>query len=142
MRNGDLRAGGVRRVFVFDYREHEWDDGEADDEAFAERFLQMTLRQDWVENEAAGSGDLGYYIAPGVTTAEALRAHCEGVLADYEYPEGTLDAPFAKLAAKVEAEGWRFVGGKFQEFEANHTDTKIFAVLEMRPSGEQACAET
>jgi hypothetical protein len=136
-------AERVRSVFLFSYGEHEWDDGEADEEEFAQRFLQEAHKQSWTPGKARDPKDLDYYMAPEVTTVEELRAHCEEVLADFEYPEGTLDAPFEKLAAKLKSEGWKFVSGKFQEFEANHIDTTVYVVLEkiaQKPAKKKAAA--
>lgn len=121
-------AEGTRIVFVFNYNEHEWYDDNATDETFAQIRQQVAPQLNWTL--APVDPNLDYYRAALVTTVEELQAHCEEVIANYEYPEGTLDAPFAKLATKMKSESWNFVGGRFQEFSANYTNTEIHVVLE------------
>jgi hypothetical protein len=135
------KAESARSVFLFSYHEHDWDTGEEEQGDFTQRFLQEAQQRSWAPVEAGTPDEIDQYLDPEVTTVEALRAWCEEVLSDYEYPEGTLDAPFAKLNAKMKAEGWKFVSGVFYEFEGNHNDTEIFVVLEktaQRPPAKKA----
>lgn len=121
-------AAGARTLFLFSFHEHEWDVETEEEGESAQLMLQRAHEQNW--NAVTGPGRIEEYIDPEVTTIEDLWARVEEVMEDYEAPEGMFEIPFNKLKAKMKAERWKFVSGEFFEFEGNHNDTEIFAVLE------------
>jgi hypothetical protein len=119
---------GDRAVFMFSFREH--DDEGLTTETTEQEIVQTVASWDWEFQRMAEPG-FGIYDEVGIepTSVEALTAQARESMDGY-WPEGAIRVPFDKLQALLERDGWRFVCGEFTEFEGNHNDTEINALLE------------
>ena len=122
---------GDRAVFMFSFHEHD-DDG-LDEASTEQEIVQMIASWDWEFQRTAKPG-ANYISDPDggdPATIEELSALVHNEVGEGSgIPEGALQIPFDKLKVLLERDGWRFVCGSYTEFEGNHNDTEIEALLE------------
>jgi hypothetical protein len=118
----------TRRVFLFSFHEHDWVGGIEDAESGEQMMLQIAASQNWEPYK-----DQGPQIADAHSDIEEFDALVEcarqAIVDEYRLSEAVFQLPFEKLRRLMAEGGWEFAGGTFFEFEGNHNDTKIFAVL-------------
>ncbi|MCY1058015.1 hypothetical protein [Nannocystis sp. SCPEA4] len=114
-----------RQLFMFSYHEHDWDEN-AFKNSGKER-LRRAQTGTWTAQRVARSSWDNYC---EVDSLAALRDQVRGFLVDrYHAPARAAELPLATLRRMLDQDGWSFVGGRFLEFEGNHNDTTIYALL-------------
>ncbi|MDC0675623.1 hypothetical protein [Nannocystis radixulma] len=118
----------ARQLFMFSYHEHDWDE-DAFKNSGKER-LRRAQTGTWTAQRVPRSSWDNYC---EVDSLAALRDQVRGFLVDqYHAPAKAAELPLAALRRMLDEDGWSFVGGRFLEFEGNHNDTTIYALLAQR----------
>jgi hypothetical protein len=116
----------VRCYFVFSFHEHEakWTGTD-------QGMMQTAAQENWVLEETGASNAFEERCIERIETVELLRTFVRAMMVGgRKLPPQVVQLPFEKLKALIAREGWRFVGGDFLDFEADHNDTEIRVVLE------------
>jgi hypothetical protein len=127
---GDQRKfnRGDRAIFMFSFHEH--DGGGLRVKSTDQEAAQMIASWDWEFQKIVKPTKRAKSVVndDGI---EALMEQGRAVMVDdWGMSAVVVELPFEKLRALLARDGWRFVSGMFIEFEGNHNDTEIIAVLE------------